>query len=585
MQAELKYVPLDALRASADNVRRHHDEAKHAELVASIQEHGILTPLVVRPSLREGEYEVAAGHRRLRAATELGLAEVAVSVRSMGDRTFREVMLTENLQRVDPDPLDEADAYQSMIDELGYDVATLAAKFGKGETYVRARLVLTRLAPSVRTALEAGRIELGHAVLLARVSDEAQATLLTEQVLASRNMPSRDVQVSEDSDPDALEEDYDPAGQEGAKRVSSDPVKTTLSIGELRALMSETLLPLNCVKWDRSDASLVVTAGSCSVCPKRTGANPTLFEELNADDDRCSDAACYETKTLAWLSQRADAVRAQAPAVVLITTKRQRKLKALDRAPVLRVERDWKPTKPGTRGSVPALVVESGAYSTADRWAELGELRDVKQVKPDAAKKAAEKAASTRGASGNSGELSPAEREAWAIAQQRFLVGVGAVVEAIVESGAEPADHRDAVVLRLTNSDRWSPHWQIRQLLKALLGVGTFATAAMEHTADEDEDDDESSEELDEDVGSIAAARSALPIDARRRALVAAGMLHADVVVPNSYVYGKQVRASINPETRTFEVPEALSDFAASSGVRASEVWYATLAPATAGVA
>lgn len=426
MQAELKYVPLDALRASVDNVRRHHDDAKHAELVASIQEHGILTPLVVRPSLREGEYEVAAGHRRLRAATELGLVEVAVSVRSMGDRTFREVMLTENLQRVDPDPLDEADAYQSMIDELGYDVATLAAKFGKGETYVRARLVLTRLAPSVRAALEAGRIELGHAVLLARVSDEAQATLLTEQVLASRNMPSRDVQVSEDSDPDTLEEDYDPAGQEGAKRVSSDPVKTTLSIGELRALMSETLLPLNCVKWERGDAALVVTAGSCSACPKRTGANPTLFEELNADDDRCSDAACYEQKTLAYLSQRADAVRSQAPAVVLITTKRQRKLKALDRAPVMRVEHDYTMAKPGSRGSVPALIVESGAYSTADRWAELGELRDVKRVtkKPAAPKPAAGAATSGAGIVGYS-------RAAIERAESLYCVGVTALAVAM----------------------------------------------------------------------------------------------------------------------------------------------------------
>jgi ParB/RepB/Spo0J family partition protein len=582
MQAELKYVPLDALRASADNVRRHHDDAKHAELVASIQEHGILTPLVVRPSLREGEYEVAAGHRRLRAATELGLAEVAVSVRSMGDRTFREVMLTENLQRVDPDPLDEADAYQSMIDELGYDVATLAAKFGKGETYVRARLVLTRLAPSVRTALEAGRIELGHAVLLARVSEEAQAVLLTEQVLASRNMPSRAFQSSEDPDSDRdalLEEDYDPAGQEGAKRVISDPVKTTLSIGELRALMSETLLPLNCVKWDRSDASLVVTAGSCSACPKRTGANPTLFEELNADDDRCSDASCYETKTLAWLSQRADAVRAQAPAVVLITTKRQRKLKALDRAPVLRVEHGWKAAKPGTRGSVPALVVESGAYSTADRWAELGELRDVKQVKPDAAKKVAEKAASTRGASGSSGELSPAEREAWAIAERRFLDGIGAVIDAIALSAIEPEDHRDAVVRRVLEDDRWTTQYQVRQLVKVMLAIDTPPGP------DATDDDDDDVEALDEDVAEVVAARPAIVIDPRRSTLVAAGVLHANLRLPSLYVWGSEVRASIVPETGTFDIPGSLVDFAASAGVRASEVWYATLAPATAGVA
>ncbi len=468
MQAELKYVPLDSLVASVDNVRRHHDPAKHAELVASIREHGILTPLVVRPSLREGEYEVAAGHRRLRAATELGLAELAVSVRSMGDRTFREVMLTENLQRVDPDPLDEADAYQSMIDELGYDVATLAAKFGKGETYVRARLVLTRLAPSVRTALEAGRIELGHAVLLARVSEDAQELLLQDELLAPFKMHRR-VTREDFDDGETVEteltsrSEQDAAIAAGAALVFSLE-RTRVTVGELRLLMAETLLPLNCVKWDRDDLALVVTAGSCTACPKRTGANPMLFEELNAGDDRCSDASCYEAKTLAWLSQRADAVRSQAPAVVLITTKRQRKLKALDRAPVLRVEHDYTTARPGYRGSVPALVVESGAYSTADRWAELGELRDVKRVKkaPAAPKPAA--GAATSGASDARYSRESIER-----ADALYCAGVSAMAVAMRHATGPlpPADR--LIAAWLLNDFDLSTHGDLRAALATAL--------------------------------------------------------------------------------------------------------------------
>lgn len=553
MQAELKYVSIEALIGSTDNVRKHHDPAKHAELVASIAEHGIITPLVVRPALREGEFEVAAGHRRLRAAAELALDMVPVSVRMMGDRTFREVMLTENLQRVDPDPLDEADAYQAMIDELAYDVPTLAAKFGKSETYVRARLVLTRLSDQARAALEAGSIELGHAVLLARVDAPAQDTLLREKLLIASALPpmhlrTRAVAIGEEADDFAdgnSVDEYAPDDQSGAKVVAADPVKTKVAIGELRHAMAEVLLPLGCVKWDRDDATLVVTAGSCTTCPKRTGANPMLFEELNASDDRCTDASCYETKKLAWLSQRVASVTSQAPNTVLITTKRQRGLKGLDARPVLRVERDYIMAKQGARGSVPAIVVESSQFTIADQWAELGELRDVKKVTPAPTPKQTQ--ATTTTAAGRSiadaGRVSYAE---WQTAQDRFCLAISAVFTALLTAPQDPADRRDAMIAHELRSD--DRDYDIVELLRD--GVGVTLTA---------EDD--------------------APLSARA-ALVVAGVLLTDLEIPGHYDLPAD---AIEADTGTFALPPALTEFAATAGVDAPAVWIAALTSATAG--
>lgn len=537
MQAELKHVRWDELAPSKDNVRKSHDPAKHAELVASVREKGIITPLIVRPiaqMIGGAVYEIAAGHRRYKAAHAAEVWTIPVSVRAMDDREFREVMLTENLQRVDPDPLDEADAYQLMIDELQYDVPTLALRFGKSETYVRARLVLTQLAPVVRTALEQGQIELGHAVLLARVSAPAQTTLLRDRLFHhSALAPSRYREVvaqAADEDLGAgnhVDDDYEPTAQDGARVLPGEASKTTVSIAELRAAMAAVLLPLTCVKWDRDDARLVAAAGSCTACPKRTGANPMLFAELNADDDRCPDAACYQDKTIAWLTERAAAVRTTAPNLVVITTKRRLAIKALDGQPVLRLDRDWKPTKAGSRGSVPAIVVESDLHSVGDQWAELGVLRDVRMV-PKA--KTLAPGATQKGKVPAAGS-DAVKRAEFECAQERFSAGVRAVIRAIDASSEDPADRRDAAILLLVDDSADVDTEYMRD------GQGRTDT---------------------------------------RWVAILAGLTVANIDVP-SWWTGDQPRASIEPDTQTFAVPAALIEFAATAGVDALAVWSAAL--------
>lgn len=169
-------LPLTSIAESPHNPRKHFDAAALDELAASIREKGVLEPVTVRPHpTGHGVYELASGHRRLRAARAAGLTELPALVRPMDDATFIEMLTVANLQREDVHPLEEGDAYAEMITALRYDVATIARKVGKSERYVYDRLKLRTLAPEVRALFFAGRLTPAHAIELSRLDVEAQA--------------------------------------------------------------------------------------------------------------------------------------------------------------------------------------------------------------------------------------------------------------------------------------------------------------------------------------------------------------------------------------------------------------------------
>lgn len=170
-------LPIEQLHESALNPRRHFHEEKLRELAASIGEHGVLTPLLARPIMNgDGPaFELAAGHRRYRAAKLARLAELPVVVRVMNDRQLLEVLTIENLQREDVHPLEEAQGYADLIKHAGYDVARIAERVGKSVKYVYDRLKLLQLTPEVQEFFFRGEITAGHAILMARLSSDDQA--------------------------------------------------------------------------------------------------------------------------------------------------------------------------------------------------------------------------------------------------------------------------------------------------------------------------------------------------------------------------------------------------------------------------
>ena len=166
-------ISLTELHESKHNPRHHFDALGLSELRDSILEVGVLTPLLVRPNAKG--YEIAAGHRRYRAAKHAGLETVPCLIRKLSDAQFMEILTIENLQREDVHPLDEAAGYEAlMAAPYTMTVETLAAKVGKSIKYIYDRVKLLALKEPARGMFWEGVITAGHAILLARLTPSQQ---------------------------------------------------------------------------------------------------------------------------------------------------------------------------------------------------------------------------------------------------------------------------------------------------------------------------------------------------------------------------------------------------------------------------
>jgi ParB family chromosome partitioning protein len=167
-------VPIEAIRPSPFQPRRRFAEAELDELAQSIREKGIVQPLLVRPIAdAAADFELVAGERRWRAAQLVGLHEVPVVIRPLGDSEALEIALVENLQREDLSPLEEAEAYSRLTREFGRSQAGLAEAVGKSRSHVANTLRLLALPAPVRKSLEEGALSAGHARALLGAPDPA----------------------------------------------------------------------------------------------------------------------------------------------------------------------------------------------------------------------------------------------------------------------------------------------------------------------------------------------------------------------------------------------------------------------------
>jgi len=154
-------LPVEAVERSKDQPRKRFDEARLEELAASIREHGVVEPILVR---RHGErYRIVAGERRWRAAQRAGLKEIPALVRDANDRQAFELALVENLQRADLNAVEEAEAYEVLVREHGLTQEQVAGRVGKDRSTVANALRLLKLPADVRDLVRDGRLEMGHA--------------------------------------------------------------------------------------------------------------------------------------------------------------------------------------------------------------------------------------------------------------------------------------------------------------------------------------------------------------------------------------------------------------------------------------
>jgi len=185
-------VAIGAIVPNARQPRTHFDEGALAELAESIKIHGILQPLLVRP-MAEGQYELIAGERRLRAAKLAGLTSVPAMIRSADNRNTLEMALIENIQREDINPVECARAYRRLIDEFDMTQDQVSEKVGKSRTAIANTVRLLRLPKRVIEGLEASRITEGHARALLTFENEAQQLAVYDQIL-DRGLTVREVE-------------------------------------------------------------------------------------------------------------------------------------------------------------------------------------------------------------------------------------------------------------------------------------------------------------------------------------------------------------------------------------------------------
>ena len=181
-------VPIERVSPNPRNPRRSFGEADLIDLAQSIREHGVVQPVVVRPSPdQSGRYEIVAGERRWRAAQRAGLADLPVVVRDVDNRTALELAIVENVQRADLNPVEEARGYQQLIDEHGYSQADLGQVIGKSRSHVANTLRLLKLPDVVREMLVSGILSAGHARTLVTADDPAEvARRIVENGLSVR---------------------------------------------------------------------------------------------------------------------------------------------------------------------------------------------------------------------------------------------------------------------------------------------------------------------------------------------------------------------------------------------------------------
>lgn len=177
----VEQINVSQISANPFQPRKVFDETAIQELAESIQEHGVLQPIIVR---KKGQkYELVVGERRYRAAQLAGLTSVPAIVKNFTEQQMMELAILENLQREDLTPIEEAEAYQSLIEKLGFTQEDLAKRLGKSRPHIANHIRLLNLPETVRELVNEGKLSMGHGRTLLGLKKKQQIIELAETVL------------------------------------------------------------------------------------------------------------------------------------------------------------------------------------------------------------------------------------------------------------------------------------------------------------------------------------------------------------------------------------------------------------------
>ena len=178
---QVQQIAVAKILANPFQPRKIFDETAIEELAVSIKEHGIIQPIVVRK--KDKKYEIVAGERRLRAAKLAGFTEVPVIVRDFDEQQMMEVAILENLQREDLTPIEEAEAYSSLITKLNFTQDDLAKRLGKSRPHIANLIRLLQLPEEIRVLVNQGELSMGHGRALLGLKNKRHIPVVAQKVL------------------------------------------------------------------------------------------------------------------------------------------------------------------------------------------------------------------------------------------------------------------------------------------------------------------------------------------------------------------------------------------------------------------
>lgn len=181
----VKQIPIAQIGANPDQPRKTFTETELSELAASIKEKGVLQPILLRTVTgRPYMYEIVAGERRYRASKMAGLSEIPALVKTLNDENAMEIALIENVQRENLNPIEEAAAYQNIMEKCGYELSDVSRLIGKSESYIRNIMRLNTLEDSVKAMVERGELSASAArtIAVAENQEELAHKIINEKL-------------------------------------------------------------------------------------------------------------------------------------------------------------------------------------------------------------------------------------------------------------------------------------------------------------------------------------------------------------------------------------------------------------------
>jgi ParB family chromosome partitioning protein len=255
MDGEPANIPLDKIDFSPFNYREFYDEKELELFAGELAIHGVISPITVRP-LPKGRYQLVAGERRTRAAKLAQLKTIPAMVRELTDQEVMEIQLSENLQREDPHPMQEAKAI-GRLREAKKTMEEISLRLGKSKAFIYSRLKLLDLIGEFQEMFLSSKLTIRQALEMAAVSQESQQELFSEHC--------------------------------------RDWKKKGWQMGNLDYLISLYQYNLARAPFNTKDVSLLPAAGSCNHCPFNSATLKSLFPEM-AKEAFCGNKSCYQQK-------------------------------------------------------------------------------------------------------------------------------------------------------------------------------------------------------------------------------------------------------------------------------------------------